>query len=65
VVVEWGHDDEVVEYYATLAWVPYAFSRFNGATTMKSWNTKPNRNSGISIGSLQWGHDHEVVESYP
>ena len=36
--------------------------RFNGATTMVSWNGRTWRLNLTHIGTLQWGHDDGVVE---
>jgi len=39
--LQWGHDDEVVEYRTVAATAAARPTRFNGATTMKSWKAHP------------------------
>src|ERR1017187_44155 len=49
----------IAPYQSTPEIVP---SRFNGATTARSWNSGQNR-PAVEIGFLlQWGHDRAVVE---
>jgi len=60
--LQWGHDDEAVEYAEYTKLSNEFTPSFNGATRMKSWNTLTNSNTFLTWILLQWGHDDEGVE---
>ncbi len=63
-LLQWSHDDVVVENGQ--AHHPAGLGRpgFNGATTMSSWKTLVVTMRATTVDPLQWSHDDVVVENY-
>jgi len=61
-VLQWGHDEGVVEGMTEEPDQGPMVECFNGATTKASWKALGDGWQALGYSTLQWGHDEGVVE---